>query len=467
MTLFIFLLSMAINSSKAFEEPEEGFNSKIVVHQKNQAIENTAQNDMKYFTLSKIVILAGAMSDGTISYITEIGSIARNKGNLLPVNAILTNSEYINFEKLDMIKGTFLNPDACKNGRKIVVISSNLAKKLFSTYNIIGEEIDLLGDKYKIAGIYEPHYSIISLMGADGAEKVFLPLESIKQYEEQPIQTLLIKDVEIEQDKFRVNTIGNMLKINLGQDQVNYKILDYYNAHVELTQFKSIFIFFLGVYIIWVLAAYLIKHIKKSFKAGRELMNESYVSHAVKANWKDLLKSILVAALYVAGIFVIYNIVKFTISIPLQYIPADNIFDFGFYIDKLKEAFRIQNTSYGYVPTQFEVDFNNIYNLQLFFLACAALAFFLSISEVKMLMLAEESFLTLYKAYIIAFFSAILLALVFSAACSLPYVFAAKELFIVLVLYVLCSKYKRTDKVERSQLSKALLDKAITQRKNI
>ena len=47
--------------------------------------------------------------------------------------------------------------------------------------------------------------------------------------------------------------------------------------------------------------------------------------------------------------------ITFKGAIPAEYIPVDNIFDFKFYGNKIREAIYSLNSNFGYMPTQLEL----------------------------------------------------------------------------------------------------------------
>lgn len=401
--------------------------------------ENAADNGQGRITTANIGGLTDAFGkDATAAYISEMGSVAQHNDSIHPVKMVLSGYNYADFSGLEIVKGTFFSADSCKYGQSVAVISEKLAQELFSSYDILGEEFDLAGQKYKVTGIYKNKSSIISLLGSDGAERVYIPYESLNQPEGAVIKTVMLNDNDIRKHTFRVNEMENILKKSMTVDLAAYKITDYYNAETIVSQFKGLLIFIIGFCLLCYLAAWLFRYFGKVFLFLKNKTCDMYFLEALKAQKWFVLKSILISAFVIGGMTVLWYAMKFRLYIPSEFVPQDNIFDIGFYAGKIKEAITSHNASLGYLPSQYETDFSNVLGLSVFLMVCLAVEFLLIISCLKLAKLTGRPLLTLLKGFAPAFFSGLVIAFAVVSSLGLKFVFPLKDI-IILITFIFIS----------------------------
>ena len=433
--LFFFTIIIAESLESTFPHYNGKYTGRIEINLDENAADNdpgrTTNTSRGRITSENIGRLTEALGkDTTVAYITGMDSVAQHNDSIYPVKILLSGYNYMDFSGLEMVKGMFFSADSCKYGQNVAVISEKSAQELFSSYDILGGEFDLAGQKYKVMGIYKNRNSIISLLGSDGAERVYIPFESLNQPEGTAIKTVMLNDNVIREHAFRTNEMASILKKSMTIDLTAYKITDYYNAETILSQFKGLLIFIIGLCLLCFLAAWLLRYLGKCYLFLKNKTHEMYFTEVIKAEKWFVVKSILILAIVISGMTLLWSAMKFRLYIPSEFVPQDNIFDIGFYAGRIKDAIELHNASSGYTPSQFEMDFNNVLKSSIILAICLAVEFLLIISGLKLARLTDRPLLTLLKGFVSAFLAALTIALAVASILGLNFIFPIKDIII-------------------------------------
>ena len=308
-------------------------------------------------------------SDANVAYISEEDSAARLNDLVCPVRMVLTSPGYVDFTGLEIVRGAFFPAESCKYGQNAAVISEKLAKELFKSYDILGEEFELAGQQYMVTGIYSNKSSIISLLGSDGAQRVYVPYESLNQPKGAVIKTIMIHDDDIASNTFREREVADIIRKNVMVNPETYRITDFYNTEI-LSQHKGLVIFLTGLSLCCFIAAWLFRHIRRCVVFLRSKSRDLYFGEVLKAEKLFAVKYVFAAVAAVGCIVLIWSAIKFRLYIPPEFIPQDNVFDIRFYAERITDAIALHNSSYGYIPSQYEIDFNNVMRINAFLALC-------------------------------------------------------------------------------------------------
>lgn len=92
-----------------------------------------------------------------------------------------TTHDYIYTNSINFAEGRFMNELESNGGRNVIVLGSEIAKKLFPNGNGLGNDVRLKGKKYKVIGILEEQGSWV--MGNFNPDnQAFVPIESVFKY---------------------------------------------------------------------------------------------------------------------------------------------------------------------------------------------------------------------------------------------------------------------------------------------
>jgi len=447
MTVFLCTLFLACGIETVYNSYGRNYSERIEINLDER--ENIQGESQIYLTTANISSLVGGLSKGAeVAYISETFSFAERNSISCPIREVTSSASYQDFSGLELVKGTFLNKDSCKYGENVAVVSEELAKKLFSSFDIIGEEFNLSGERYKILGIYKNRRSVISLLGSDGGERIYIPYESLNQSAGLKIKTVFIRDKSLENDAFRVDTLRNVLQKSTNVNSDAYVINDYYDIKTMFSQYKGILFFFVGLFIIYCLSVNLLRYMKRYIYRIMGKESDSYFFETVRIEKWLIVKAVSILALSVVAIFVTWWAVKFKINIPPQYVPQNNVFDLGFYAGKIKDTIIAHNASFGNIPSCFEVDFRNIHKLSFLLAICLVIELFLLVSSIKLVKVGDKPQNTCLKGIVVSLPVVAGISFALSMLLGISFTFPVKELIVfVTFIFVYIQKESRQKQV--------------------
>ncbi len=313
-----------------------------------------------------------------VSYLNETEAYIKTGNSGYTVDTVLCGENLIDFIDIHMLQGTFLSKEQHELGKKVAVISDSLALRLFMTNRVLGNKVSIGEVTYTIVGVYKKEVTPFSILYSDGAERIYIPFESVAGFNSRTINTVLISDKKFQEATFGTDKVTEFLK-KTGVDRSNYEINDFYNSNVYVSQPLSAFILFVGVLIILMLLSYFIRYIKDGFAFFRNRMEGGYLFEVIAGTRLGLIVFFSGAAVLLLSMGAIYYAVRFKGFIPYQYIPSENIFDLNFYGNLIKTGILKANRFTGYMPTQYELWFN----INLFFSYALTICIFISFIAVK------------------------------------------------------------------------------------
>lgn len=139
--------------------------------------------------------------------ISHESSGSTGKHNEFKVWQMATNGYYEAIEQFDFVEGGYFSEEALKNGSNVVVISTELALKLFGTHHAVGNWCQLGKEQYKVVGVYRPN--TWEKYTSDGMEKVFIPLTSTLAAH-LPIEKLYMNSAEGKRLSEAMSTYGQL-----------------------------------------------------------------------------------------------------------------------------------------------------------------------------------------------------------------------------------------------------------------
>lgn len=421
-------------------------------------IANNYVDQQKLIKSKDIEDLSIDFPNGSISYMNESEGIVEANHFIFPIKIVSSSENLAKFLGLDILRGCFFNSEQYQYGNKVAVISDNLAYKLFTSHNVIGNEILISGVKYKIIGLYKSERSSLSELASDGIERVYIPFNSVTSEGSQALNTLFIKDDTLKEKSFRVHYVEETLKKTLGIEPNTYRINDFYDSSIYISQPLLLFIFFIGVLLIIMLIKYFLKYLKLGYSNLKSGLKSNYFLQLL-FKWKfRILLYLIGVGLVIFIIIKTFGTIKFKVTIPTEYIPVDNIFDFNFYANKLKDAIYKLNSNVGYIPTQMEIFLR--YSLLVIYISILLLLinFIAVLSSIKLNKLSSESATNQMSVFVALALSILLgsaLSFIFSLICGVKYIIPVKEMLILIAfLSIKLIDEKKIDKFSSQILFK-------------
>ncbi len=344
--LVISINSISLNISNTYKND---YASRIEINLKSSYV-----NGENLITTENVEDLAMSFPNGSISYMTQSDSIIEANHAIFPIKAVLSAENVDKFLGLYILRGCFINSEQYQYGNKVAVISDTLAYKLFTSHNVIGNEIYISSVKYKIIGLYKSKDSILSVLASDGIERVYIPFNSMSNNASKLLNTIFVKDDSLREKPFRIHTMEGTLKERLRVEPNMYRINDFYDSSIYTSQPLLLFIFMVGVLLICQVIKYFIKYLKFGFLNLKGGLRSNYLI-GILIKWKLRIPLYIIGATLILLLLgaICWNI-TFKGVIPAEYIPVDNIFDFKFYANRIREAINSSNSNFGYIPTQLE-----------------------------------------------------------------------------------------------------------------
>ncbi len=373
--LIIIINSISFNFDNIYENK---YSERIEIN-----VANMFENQGKFMNFGDIAALKFWL-DADVSYMDEKDSRLGAKGVSYPVKKVSVGRYSEPFLDIKLTRGAFFTRTQHREGIRAAIISEKMAVRLFLTHDIIGNEIDIDGSKYIIVGLYKEKVSLLSFIYSDGFERVYIPFESIPGYENLPIKTVFIKGEKLEKVTFKSEEIKTALPRILRVIPQNYIITDFYNSHRIISQPLSLFIFLMGVWSCCILAGYFINFISYNSKYIRSKMQRAYLKEFLLTRKGYITAAILGGLLIVSAAFLIFKLVNFKGYMPNDFIPADNLFDLKFYVDKIKQTLFQVNRQAGYSPTYLNALQNNSIAGVCILMLFAIIAAFSTFSSIKL-----------------------------------------------------------------------------------
>lgn len=272
-------------------------------------------------TVENIEKIQEKISSYGITFCSELEAV-KNKGQeFIPV---LTNQNYFKVNNLELAGDGITEKDV-KSKNRVVVIGDDLALKLFFTTDSVGKKIYINGLEYTVSGVYKSDNSLIGRLSQDGRQRVYIPCTATESYVNHYVQTIYCE---------KGSHTAVMLE-QMGLEQ--YYRTDFSEKKMVIKDFEHII--FLMLYVALCAVAFWLW-----YKVGRHIaikIRESLEENYLKQSLKAIPYSYALLALVAVGIPALLAFIfawwDFSIYIPGEYIPYDNIFDVEYYISTLTQ----------------------------------------------------------------------------------------------------------------------------------
>jgi len=404
LSIFIILLGLTSSLVYSFESFQNNNLNLAQVNLKSGLGGDAILSDGNYIFYDKIPIIKKGFDK--VSYESEMNSTITTGSRASQIREVLTDYNYSYFNKFQFIRGSFITQEDNDKGRSRVVISETLANNLFNTIDIIGSEVKLGGATYKVLGVYKDKSSIISSLWGDGVERVYVPFESNEACSIVPIKSLMLYNGSIEYTDMKARQAEVSLN-DMNIDNSSYSFKEFNHSSKLLLQDKQMLTMILTLWLLVLLIKLLIRHVASLNETFKRRIKFEAIGNIFISEKKEIGILIVFTALVLILVSVILK-AKYSIYIPPEYRPTDNIFDMNFYFDKIKIILQNANGAYQYFPTEIEGNYSTCFNLATALFFCTLVSIGLVISRIKLEKLVEDSLII----YILNILIAMVLALI-------------------------------------------------------
>lgn len=273
---------------------------------------NLSFNECDDNKIAETKVSAIAFQDSFIK--TELSSYPQQ------VELALTNYTFDDIAPLNIRYGNYFQQNSIAELNRVIVISDQLAFKLFQKYDVVGQTATINNIEYTICGVYIKNQSILSRLSSSDKERVFIPYMSVLEYDKIPIKQLYIQDKETRFIQGMIDSIQLLTNKVIMYDDVT----DFRNIKTLISQSLHVSVFILGLNII----AYLVYLCIKKAKS-------TYMHFATTINKKQLFINSGICFALIIGMIIVFIMIKFKVFVPTTMLPMDNVFDFKFYLDEI------------------------------------------------------------------------------------------------------------------------------------
>lgn len=268
------------------------------------------------------------------------------------VTPVLTNEKYFEIQS-EIIDGSGFTEENILNKDKVVVMSDDLALKLFFNTDVVGKSIYIDKESYKICGVYHNAKAFINEISGDGKQRIYIPYTAFEDYDKCDVNAII----------YHKRAHGGPLieQMNLSQ----YHFIHFSEKAKVIESFQHIM--WLIVYIGFAVLALKIlwKFCKKFIAEIKEDLQYNYFAKSIKTITRKYILLIIIAVGIPAVLLSILFLSDFSIYVVAKYMPYDNIFDIPYYISKIIENANQQNLLALSGDTYLNVLYSNTFSISL------------------------------------------------------------------------------------------------------
>ncbi|SKC40065.1 ABC transporter permease [Maledivibacter halophilus] len=280
-----------------------------------EAKENIINNEKLGFNEKEIYELKNSLTNNICSFTFPFEANIKTSSNSMLIKALAVNSAYKNFTDINIVNGSFFTEEDEKNKKRNLIIEENTALELFKSTDIVGMNVQLMKEDFKIIGIYKNKASFLNRLIRKKEPNVYIPLQTIFSLNKDiriPCFQISIsnEDGEIKSEKSVINLLENM-----GKSSANYKIIDYRNFQRQGFQMNHLITFIFGILIIFYIIKIQVKIVKRISLTIRENYKLQYFLKAIESSRKILIYLILKFLFLAFCLYLIVQVIKFDLYI--------------------------------------------------------------------------------------------------------------------------------------------------------
>lgn len=309
----LFLLIITLFSSNTWVEELGSLNGKIGFD-KTLILPDT-ENDERQSSIEVGNMERLRRYQGEMTYVVTNKEAVKFEKKAMEASIIATNAFYPEFKFLYFIEGGFWSRRTDSERGRVAVIDDRVAQKLFGSTHILGMEIELDCQKYKIIGVVRHKASILELIYDDDEGRVYIPASVLMEEEEK-----FISELQITKNQANYDSAEDILT-HIGAVSGTYKIIDYQKKKQQLLQKSRMAVFIMGFFMIARLYRFFterLRHFIQSIKKGFE---EDYGFNVIKKRKKEILIMFASAVIFLIAVGCIWINIRFELYIPDEFIP--------------------------------------------------------------------------------------------------------------------------------------------------
>ncbi len=262
------------------------------------------------------------------SFTSETEEVMLKGSEVVPT---YTTCDY--FELLgEPLKGLSFTEADQKDLKKKVIISDTLALELYFNTDAVGKTLILNDEEYIVSGIFEDSKNLMDKFAKDGKERIYIPYTLAENPAELPVHTIVYDT--------RTASAGIIEQMNTPQ----YHFTSFSEKAKVINCLKHIVFLIIYAASAIVLMYLWYKICSKLLKEIGENLKKNYFFRSFLSVPLKYIAFVLTALGIPALLVFVFLKSDFSIFIVSKYIPYDNLFDIGYYFEKLAEEAQYMNT---------------------------------------------------------------------------------------------------------------------------
>ena len=259
-----------------------------------------------------------------------------DNGEIGEVKPVLVNENYFKVYGIH-VGGSGITEQHIQNRVPAIVISDKVAMKLSLDGNVIGQQINLYGKDFTIVGIYKKPDGFLSEISSDIYDRVYIPYTCYDNYADISIDALAaIKGTYSEKA---------LPLLGLTETDTNFYIEnDLATKHDIIANFPNLLIFIFTLILSVTIIRILNRIIRQAYKKLHEDYQNNNLSVVLRYNWLYILSRILITVLLIAIPITLLVLFQPKLTLPMSFIPDDNIFDISYYLEAFKYTSQLFNS---------------------------------------------------------------------------------------------------------------------------
>ena len=255
--------------------------------------------------------------------------------NDIEAKKVLVDERYLERESFKLLSGSKINKEMIGKCERVVLISREMAVKLFFTTDALGRKITLDGSEYTVIGVYNDQNFQLA---KDYFWRLYIPYSSVNQWEETAIDT-----IEVPEQGKKENGLEK-LRLELGSHYNQYEVQDYRISKLAARQGVKSLNSMLGISILYLLYKKLFYIGKEFAKDARKKMKRYYMKTYLKKYKSQILGLACLTVFVLIFILLLWRSLRFTVIVPTEYLPNENIFDISYYCHALLDKIQLHNS---------------------------------------------------------------------------------------------------------------------------
>jgi hypothetical protein len=297
--------------------------------------------------------LAKAWGNAAITMTARTSSVVRTDSRRADADVVGVDGKYREFAQLHLAAGTSITKRAVDERSRVAVVSADIAWQLFGSLQVIGKEIRIFGEVFKIIGLFAEPDSLLYRMADDGKPDVLVPITALMEVNPRvKVTTVMLaaKDDAL----LRGTADAKNALAAAGQPPNHFTVVNDALEHRLLAQKPQLMLFLFGLSAILLCLRFISMHIARMRDVLREGLLTLDWLDALRQNRFRLAGHGLAALALAFAAALLWRLIRFRFYLPPDMVP-DELIDLSFYADRFLDYWQQRTNAAGYALSPHEM----------------------------------------------------------------------------------------------------------------